>query len=110
MRKYLIPVFVIASLAAFNCGNKKSTTDVNINADYKLPPVDTAGAVVGDWVIQRELADPQRLNPITVQDAIGQELSYYIFERMLWAADRTTYETIPWLAESKPEMSDDHLE
>lgn len=110
-KKHAVLVLVIASLAALNCGNKnKTTSDVNVNAEYNLPPVDTAGAVVGDWVIHRELADPQRLNPITVQDAIGQEYSYYVFERMLWAADRTTYETIPWLAEAKPEMSDDHLE
>ena len=46
--------------------------------DYSLiEPSDTVGAVVGDWIVQRELADPQRLNPITVQDASGQEFSLY---------------------------------
>ena len=108
-KKLLVSLIIFASLAAINCGNRNTNNNTDINERYTLPPVDTAGAVVGDWVIQREMADPQRLNPITVQDAIGQELSYYIFERLLWAADRTTYETIPWLAESYPEISDDHL-
>lgn len=108
--KYLPALFILASLSLMSCGRKDTGTTNKISGDYTLPAVDTAGAVTGDWVIQRELADPQRLNPITVQDAIGQELSYYLFERMLWAADRTTYETLPWLAESYPEISEDHLE
>jgi peptide/nickel transport system substrate-binding protein len=108
--KYLSALLLLASLFVLNCGKKDTSTTNKVSGDYIMPTVDTAGAVTGDWVIQRELADPQRLNPITVQDAIGQELSYYLFERMLWAADRTTYETLPWLAESYPEISEDHLE
>ena len=109
-KKYFPALLILLLLSVLNCG-KQDTQTVNTKQDeYILPPVDTAGAVTGDWVIQRELADPQRLNPITVQDAIGMELSYYLFERLLWAADRTTYETLPWLAESYPELSEDHLE
>ncbi len=108
--KYLPALLLLASLSLMNCGKKDTGITNRVRGDYTLPAVDTTGAVTGDWVIQRELADPQRLNPITVQDAIGQELSYYLFERMLWAADRTTYETLPWLAESYPEISEDHLE
>ncbi len=107
-KKYFPALLIVLILSALNCGNQ-DTQSVNTKDEYELPPVDTTGAVTGDWVIQRELADPQRLNPITVQDAIGMELSYYLFERLLWAADRTTYETLPWLAESYPELSEDHL-
>jgi peptide/nickel transport system substrate-binding protein len=111
MKKIYLPaLLILAALSLMNCGKKDTGTTNKVSDEYTMPAVDTNGAVTGDWVIQRELADPQRLNPITVQDAIGQELSYYIFERMLWAADRTTYETLPWLAESYPDISEDHLE
>lgn len=109
MKMTKLAFVVILSLFLFSCGNKKQNNNSK-ETSYSLPEIDTAGAVTGDWIIQREMADPQRLNPITVQDAIGQELSYYIFERMLWAADRKTYETIPWLASEYPTLSDDHLE
>ncbi|RPI15384.1 MAG: hypothetical protein EHM58_14240 [Ignavibacteriae bacterium] len=101
-------LLLLLSIIFLSC-SKTTNDSTNSNKEYVLPAVDTAGAVTGDWVIQRELADPQKLNPITVQDAIGQELSYYIFERLLWAAERTTYDKLPWLAESLPEISDDHL-
>ncbi len=105
----LILIIALISLSFISCGSKQSTGD-NKDKDYtNLPSVDTAGAVTGDWVIQRELADPQRLNPITVQDATGQELSLYVFEKLLFAADRTTMDPLPWLAESLPELSVDHL-
>lgn len=108
--KYLnLGAILVIAFCLSACGSKKQNTNSK-ETSYKLPPTDTGGSVVGDWVIQREMADPQRLNPVTVQDAIGQELSYYVFERMLWAADRTTYETIPWLAAELPTLSDDHLQ
>ena len=103
-----ISAFIVFAILFVSCGNHEQNTNVKDTA-YKLPAVDTGGAIVGDWIIQREMADPQRLNPVTVQDAIGQELSYYVFERMLWAADRTTYETFPWIAAEQPTLSDDHL-
>ena len=110
MRKsFFIPLLFIFTLLLFSCGKRQEKDTLTELRDYKLPQVDTSGAVVGDWVIQRELDDPQKLNPITVQDATGMELSYYLFERLLWAADRTRYEPLPWLAESLPALSDDHL-
>jgi peptide/nickel transport system substrate-binding protein len=103
-------IALFAALLLISCSSKKTVpgkdTSSNIN---DLPAVDTSGSVIGDWVIHRELADPQRLNPITVQDAIGQEYSLYIFEKLLFAADRTTMDPLPWLAESMPEVSPDHL-
>src|SRR3972149_2153621 len=95
-------------LSSINC-TKKQTTTGNNDTEYTLPPVDTVGAVGGDWIIQRELADPQGLNPITLQDATGREFSYHVFERLMWAYDRTTYDIYPWLAEAPPEETPDHL-
>jgi len=99
-------LFVLVLLTS--CGRENRQTQ-NTSGGYDIPPFDTAGAVTGDWIIQRELADPQSLNPITLQDATGREFSYYIFERLMWAADRTTYDIVPWLADSLPRESDDHL-
>src|SRR6266498_5293097 len=84
-------------IESYSCGGKR-TQNGKETGDYLMPPVDTVGAVVGDWIIQRELADPQSLNPITLQDATGREFSYHIFERLMWAADRTSYDLVPWLA------------
>jgi peptide/nickel transport system substrate-binding protein len=98
----------LALILLYSCGKENRQTQTT-SGDYSMPPVDTIGAVTGDWIIQRELADPQSLNPITLQDATGREFSYYIFERLMWAADRTTYDVIPWLADSLPQESEDHL-
>lgn len=102
----LITLFAVLVL---NCG-KKDVSDKNNKDDYsKIADVDTAGAVIGDWIIQRELADPQSLNPITLQDATGREFSLHVFERLMWAAGRENYDLIPWIAEAAPEESPDHL-
>jgi len=95
-------------LSSINC-TKKQTTTGNNDTEYTLPPVDTVGAVGGDWIIQRELADPQGLNPVTLQDATGREFSLHIFERLMWAANRENYDLVPWLAEALPEETPDHL-
>ena len=110
--KYIISVLLTAllTLTFFSCGNKKQTqNDVSLSLEYDIGKIDTAGAVTGDWIIQRELADPQSLNPITLQDATGREFSLHIFERLMWANDRTTYDIHPWLAEAPPEETPDHL-
>ncbi len=104
-----ITAFILIFLS-FSCGNKKqSDKDYSLSLEYEVGTVDTNEAVVGDWIIQRELADPQSLNPITLQDATGREFSYHIFERLMWATDRTSYELHPWLAEAPPEETPDHL-
>ncbi len=105
-----IPVIILLALFLYSCGgNNQNKTTQKDDGSVLMPPVDTVGAVVGDWVIHRELADPQKLNPTTVQDATGQEYTLYIFEKLLFAADRSTMDPIPWLAESMPDVSPDHL-
>ena len=96
-------------LVAFNCGKKENSTN-NKEQDYTtVAPVDTNGVATGDWIIQRELADPQSLNPVTLQDATGREFSLHVFERLMWSAGRENYDLVPWIAESMPEESPDRL-
>lgn len=64
--------------------------------------------VTGDWVIEETAADPETLNPITGQDATGQEIDYpNIFETML-TMDNFTLALKPQLAESY-EISPDQM-
>lgn len=105
---YVLFVSLFA-LISFNCG-KKEVSNNNNQTDYStIAAVDTSGVVVGDWIIQRELADPQSLNPVTLQDATGREFSLHVFERLMWSAGRENYDLVPWIAESFPEESSDHL-
>ncbi|MCX7878632.1 MAG: ABC transporter substrate-binding protein, partial [Ignavibacteria bacterium] len=101
-------IFFFLSLFLFSCSGKKNNEKKPTDFS-NIAPHDTTGAVTGDWIIQRELADPQSLNPITLQDATGREYSLHIFERLMWAANRESYDLIPWIAESFPEESHDKL-
>src|SRR4030095_4249901 len=96
-------------ILSLNCGKKDTTNNDNKDDFSKVANVDTTGAVTGDWIIQRELADPQSLNPVTLQDATGREFSLHIFERLMWSAGRENYDLVPWLAEAAPVESPDHL-
>lgn len=105
----LLLSLALSALLSFNCGKKDDTTN-RVADDYsKVAATDTNGAVIGDWIIQRELADPQSLNPVTLQDATGREFSLHVFERLMWPAGREDYELMPWLAEAAPEETPDHL-
>jgi peptide/nickel transport system substrate-binding protein len=101
---------VISALVAFNaCGgkdNKNNTTDNN-NESNMPSAVDTAEAVTGDWVVIREMSDPEKMNPIVSNDATADEIQSYVFETLL-NQDKVTYELIPYLADL-PEVSPDNL-
>lgn len=100
---------VLVALSSLNCSKKDESKKDKVDDYSKVAPVDTNGAIIGDWIIQRELADPQSLNPVTLQDATGREFSIHVFERLMWAASREDYELVPWLAEAAPEETPDHL-
>ncbi|MBZ0202699.1 MAG: hypothetical protein K8I03_06760 [Ignavibacteria bacterium] len=105
---FLLSAALLVTIS-FNCG-KKDTSEKKEGEDYsKIAATDTTGAVYGDWIIQRELADPQSLNPVTLQDATGREFSLHVFERLMWAAGRESYDLVPWIAEAFPEETPDHL-
>jgi len=112
-KNILIIIFLITgSLTLISCGRqkqevtqKKSETTSNITP---LQEADVTNAVNGDWIVKRELADPQKLNPLVSSDASSQEIYIFVFEGLL-AINRITYEPEPLLAKSLPEISPDHL-
>ena len=96
------------SIVITGCGGK--TTQQNTNNTQQsndVAPVDTASAVTGDWLIIREMSDPEKLNPIVSNDASASEICSYIFESLL-TQDKSTYELIPALA-GLPQISADNL-
>ncbi len=62
----------------------------------------------GDWIFIWSMADPQSVNYLTSTDATSQEIEGYIYES-LTATDWETAETIPWIADSLPKASPDHM-
>lgn len=100
--------FVLTSLAIISCGRStKKTTDNQNLENIAIPKVDTSGATDGDWIIIRDLADAEKLNPIVTNDASADEIDTYLYET-LNNIDNETFELIPLLADL-PTVSDDHL-
>ena len=89
------------SLAACRHSNSGGAAENGV-AKAEGPPVR------GDWVIVRSLSDPKTLNPVTTTDAGAQEIETYLYET-LTTTDPQTLKTIPVLADSLAEVSDDHL-
>ncbi len=65
-------------------------------------------AVTGDVILYHELSDPQGLNPITTNDNSAKTLYSFVFDALL-EQDPKSLDFVPNLAESMPELSDDHL-
>ena len=68
----------------------------------------TAGPVIGDWLLLHMLSDPEQLNPLTSNDAGANSILGYIFQGLL-TRDPRTLELKPLLAESRPVISNDKL-
>lgn len=100
-------LLIIFTLLFTSCGGKKQGSENQNQTVSDLAPVDTAGAVVGDWIIKREMADAEKLNPIVTNDASASEIDELIYEG-LNGMNYENYELIPWIA-SLPEISEDHL-
>ena len=95
---------IVLSALIISCGNQKKS-DVKIISE--LTPWDTTGAVTGDWLIRREMADAEKLNPIVTNDAAAEDIYILIYES-LNDMNYETYDLIPWIA-PLPEISEDHL-
>jgi peptide/nickel transport system substrate-binding protein len=115
MKKNLLVlgIFAIALTFAFtSCGRQKNDeTQNNTQTDKTETPLldpDTEGAIQGDWVIQQELADAEKLNPLVSSDATATEISNYIFEGLV-RVNRENYELEPLIAKALPEVSEDKL-
>lgn len=105
-KRILLWLNIFICLALISCGGGGKKTD-KTKIETNVAPVDTAGAIEGDWVIIRELGDPDKLNIIVQTSADAQEISSYIYEN-LNTQDPITYDLIPSIAEL-PQISDDHL-
>jgi peptide/nickel transport system substrate-binding protein len=90
----------LVALAAVSCKSGRTGGTTVVPAGAK--PVD------GDWVVIHDLADPESLNPITSSDASAAEIDAYIYETLTFT-DPFTLETIPWIADSLPLVSPDHM-
>jgi len=66
----------------------------------------TAGPVIGDWLLLHMLSDPEQLNPLTSNDAGASSILGYVFQGLL-TRDPRTLELKPLLAESRPVISAD---
>ncbi|MCI0715998.1 MAG: ABC transporter substrate-binding protein [Chlorobi bacterium] len=98
----------ITAISITGCGGKKTQQNTqNGTVTELMPAVDTSEAVTGDWIIQREMADAEKLNPIVSNDATADEIAGYIFET-LNNFDLDKWEMVPKLA-SLPTESPDHL-
>jgi len=95
---------IVLSALIISCGNQKKS-DVKIISE--LTPWDTTGAVTGDWLIRREMADAEKLNPIVTNDTAAEDVYILIYES-LNDMNYETYDLIPWIAQL-PEISEDHL-
>ncbi len=92
-----IAILSTAFLAVF-CSRHKVEMNVTIGAP-----------VTGDWVIQHELSDFEGLNPVTTSDANAQYFfSEHLYETLLYQ-DWETLDFIPWIADSLPTVSANHL-
>ena len=98
---------IFAAIFILSCGKKDDTTTIDKMSENKVASVDTASAVSGDWVVIRELSDPDKLNPVVSTTSNADEISSYVFETLL-NQDRITYELIPGLADL-PDISPDNL-
>lgn len=90
---------ISSAMLLFSCNNGGGGPENK--TDYSDP-------VQGDWVIAHELSDPEGLNPFLSNDASSSTIGKFIFEPML-DLDYKTTELYPVIAESRPEISEDHL-
>ncbi len=87
------------------CGGGKGDKDAgNAGGASK----DAGSPVNGDWVVIQAQADPENLNFIVGTDTDSREVNTYILEA-LTLLDYETLQRIPWIADSLPTVSEDHL-
>ncbi|HQY19341.1 MAG TPA: ABC transporter substrate-binding protein [Ignavibacteria bacterium] len=109
--KVILPMMIIFTLIFSSCGRNKETTESKENATVdlsKLAPKNIENADDGDWVIKQEMSDAEKLNPTVTNDASASGIYIYIFETLL-DVNRETYDLVPLIAKSLPEISEDKM-
>lgn len=109
--KVILPLMIIFTLMISSCGRNKETTESKENVSVnlsELAPKNIENADEGDWVIKQEMSDAEKLNPTVTNDASASGIYIYIFETLL-DVNRETYELVPLIAKSLPEISEDKM-
>src|SRR4030095_10942459 len=89
---FAVMATILGASVMIGCGGKdnKKTSD-NKTGDNQVGATDTARAINGDWVVIRDVSDPDKLNPIVSTSANADEIESYIYETLL-NQDKLTYE------------------
>lgn len=95
-------VLLLNLLVGCSSGEKFSSQTKGAQATIDPNPV------VGDWLVEHDLSDPENLNPVTNNDAGASNILGYIFESLM-TRDPHTLELRPLIAESHPDISKDKL-
>jgi peptide/nickel transport system substrate-binding protein len=100
---------VLLTLLLFSgCGGGEPAETVSPGTQKVAAQENSATPVTGDWLISHELSDPEQLNPLTSNDASASEILGYIVESLL-QRDPRTLELKPYIAETRPSISQDKL-
>jgi peptide/nickel transport system substrate-binding protein len=98
--------WALALLLLAGCGDR---TEVKVSDAPPSASAKEAGKpVTGDWLLIHMLGDPEQLNPLTSSDANASDVLSLVFESLL-TRDSRTLELKPYIAESRPIISDDKL-
>jgi peptide/nickel transport system substrate-binding protein len=98
--------WALVLLLLTGCGDKP---DVKVNKTGGSDDAKASGnPATGDWLVIHSLSDPEQLNPLTSSDAASSEVTGFIFEALLTREPRTL-EIKPFVAEARPEISQDKL-
>lgn len=97
----LVGSVIAVSFGLAACSGKKSGGGTSA--------ADAGSPVEGDWVVVHSLSDPETLNLVTATDATSQEIhGNYMYDPLV-NLDPESLEEVPWVADSLPIISADHL-
>ena len=105
-RRIWQPFFAL--ILIFGCGREENAGEPSRPVPRTAATETTSTPATGDWLVMHGLSDPEQLNPLTSSDASSSEINQYIFESLLTRNPRTL-EFKPYLAEARPEISNDKL-
>ena len=97
---------ILALLLVLGCGDKTEVKVTDVKPVVSKP--DPGKPVTGDWLVMHSLSDPEQLNPLTSNDSASSDILELIFEGLL-SRDPRTLAFKPVIAETRPEVSQDHL-
>ncbi len=105
----ILIVSLFAALMIWTCGKNSNTDSGSQNGMWDI---DTSqmnpDENTGDWIIQHELSDADKIHPFVSSGADATYIEQKIFQSLM-RTDNQTLELVPWVAQDQPVVSDDHL-